>query len=225
VSRGKAAFSLMTQQLFLLALLAVGVSFLNYHNDALLSSVIGSTTSRWWIASVGTAVHESSHALVALLFGYNIVEFRPFIFNPASPVLGYVHYSYNTNNIVHKIGHFFVGIAPVVLPLLLLFLLYRYLLPSGLTRRPIRWRSILHWRTLLFVLLALQICLHMRCSPADMQNMLLGVPWLILLLLILGLVLPQGQNFLLQTTLRMTTLSLSLAGISYLLLRLITWIW
>lgn len=67
---------------------------------------------------IGTPVHELSHALVALLFGHKIKEivfFKPVSNNSTQDgqALGYVNHAYNKNNIYHRIGNFFIGVAPI----------------------------------------------------------------------------------------------------------------
>lgn len=83
--------------------------------------------------SVGTIVHESSHLLMALIFGHKIEEvkfFKP-ISSSSDNVLGYVNHSYNKNNLYNNIGNFFIGIAPLIGGTILIFLLFKFLVPSG----------------------------------------------------------------------------------------------
>ena len=220
---GKALLG-VAQQTGLLALLVLAVSWINQQSDVMLHSMIGSSLARWLFASIGTPVHELSHAAVALLFGYRIVEFRPFIADPTSTTLGYITYSYSTGTIWSQVGHFFVGIAPMIVPLAFLYLFYNFLLPPELRgRRNFHWRSFLRpfplLRCLLFAYLCTQIVLHMRCSPADLQNAVYGLPILLLMLFALGLVYPTGQRYLLASSTMMAIISLTFAIISNLVLR------
>ena len=212
------------QQVLLLTLLVFGVSWINQSSEIMLSGLIGSAWARWLFASIGTPVHEISHAAVALLFGYRIVEFRPFIADPTSPTLGFVRYSYTSGTFLSQVGHFFVGIAPVLVPLAFLYLLYRFLLPRNLVNAGrLQWRQL--WslgnllRCLLFIYISAQIVFHMRCSPADLQNATYGLPLLVGLLLVIGLVYPRGQRYLLASSTMMTILSLVFAIISQLIVR------
>lgn len=66
--------------------------------------------------SIGVCLHETSHFIVAKIFNFRIKEvklFRP-IKGKKDGILGYVSYSYNPNNLLHKIGLFFVGFAPLL---------------------------------------------------------------------------------------------------------------
>ena len=214
------AISKTLQQLLILAVLVLGVSWVNTYSERLLQGLMGSSAARWLFASIGTPVHEASHALMALLFGYRIVEFRPFIADPSSSMLGYVRYSYVPGGFISQIGHFFVGIAPVFLPFIVLYLLYRWLLPSGIwSERRLHWRRLFHIRTLLFVYLFAQIVLHMRSSPADLQNALYGLPFLLLLIFLIGLIWPRALDYLQRNSIRLTVLALAFAGIDFLLVR------
>ncbi len=81
--------------------------------------------------SIGVCIHETSHFVVAKIFNFKIKEiklFRP-IKGKRDGVLGYVSYSYNPNNIFHKIGLFFVGFAPLLGGILSLLLSMMIFLP------------------------------------------------------------------------------------------------
>ena len=78
---------------------------------------------------IGTPVHELSHAFFCLIFGHKIQEIK--LFRIADDgILGYVEHSYNKKNIYHRVGNFFIGIAPLIVISLILFLLARWLIPS-----------------------------------------------------------------------------------------------
>lgn len=218
--RARQSLIAVAQQLLILAILVFLVSFINNSSEILLSGLLGSTWTRWLFASIGTPVHELSHALIALLFGYTITDMRLFIPDPASATLGYVSYSYNQANLFQQIGHFFVGIAPVLLPLLVVYLLYRLLIPRDLASGGRgQWRKLLSLKTLLFLFLAAQIVLHMRCSSADLAGAQLGLPLLILLLFLLGLIVPKAQRYLLAASTMLTVLTVAFSLLDHLLIR------
>lgn len=83
---------------------------------------------------IGTPIHELSHALMALLFGHKInkiVFFKP----PSESVnervaLGYVNHSYNPNNLYHRIGLFFIGIAPTIGGVIAIYVVTYFLMPN-----------------------------------------------------------------------------------------------
>lgn len=84
------------------------------------------------ITGLGVCLHETSHLLMAKLFGFKIKDvkfFRP-VQGAKDGVLGYVNYSYNPKNILHKIGLFFVGFAPILGGILGLVLCIIIFLPN-----------------------------------------------------------------------------------------------
>lgn len=67
------------------------------------------------LTAPGVVIHELSHYIMSKLFGYRILEvklFRP-VEGAKDGVLGYVKSSYNPNNIIQRVGMFFVGFAPI----------------------------------------------------------------------------------------------------------------
>ena len=81
-------------------------------------------------AWIGTPIHELSHFLMCLLFGFKVSEvklFRPFK-GKKDGILGYVNYSYNPKNLYQKIGNFFVGIAPMIGGSIVIYILFRFLM-------------------------------------------------------------------------------------------------
>lgn len=82
---------------------------------------------------IGTPVHELSHALMCILFGHKIVEMKLFQIDEETGVLGYVNHSYNPRNIYHRMGNYFIGVAPIVGGTALIYLVIRFLLPATYT--------------------------------------------------------------------------------------------
>lgn len=81
-------------------------------------------------AWIGTPVHEFSHALFCIVFGHKIQEVAFFKPDKASGVLGYVSHNYNTKSIYQSVGNFFIGIAPLLIGSLILFLLFDTFFPD-----------------------------------------------------------------------------------------------
>jgi len=70
---------------------------------------------------LGTTIHETGHAIFAMIFGHRIVKFQPFSPDPKTGTLGQVQIGYNGNSIYQQIGRFFVGIAPVLFGTAMIF--------------------------------------------------------------------------------------------------------
>ncbi|MGM0578238.1 MAG: hypothetical protein ACQEXJ_21115 [Myxococcota bacterium] len=67
---------------------------------------------------LGTAVHESGHALFCVLFGHRITDICFFEPDPAKRhggTLGYVAHAYDPKNLYHLVGNLFIGIGPIIL--------------------------------------------------------------------------------------------------------------
>jgi hypothetical protein len=74
---------------------------------------------------IGTVVHEISHMIMALIFNHKIVKvelFRPRKYKEDG-VLGFVRSTYNPNSVYQQVGNFFIGIAPMILGTLTIWLL------------------------------------------------------------------------------------------------------
>ncbi len=166
------------------------------------------TTACYITGFIGTPVHECAHALMCIIFGHRIVEMKLFQVSSSDGTLGYVRHSYNRKNLYHRIGNFFIGIAPILVISVLLYFLARYFVPdmlyeityavslvsveSGIVESLMQIVNVLYiffsyytvgewW---IFVILGSFLALHMTLSPADIKNALGGL--ILLLLVILG---------------------------------------
>jgi hypothetical protein len=123
---GKAIFSTLTQLFILffpLLLLAFLMNFVSRTSENLSIKVMGRNIYLYLFGWLGTSVHELGHALFALIFGHKIKEIKLFKPDPKSGTLGYVNHTYNPKNLYHQTGNFFIGIGPILICTLLLFLL------------------------------------------------------------------------------------------------------
>jgi hypothetical protein len=77
---------------------------------------------------LGTSVHELGHALFCPLFAHKIKKISLFSPNRETDSLGVVIHSFNPNSLYERIGNFFIGIGPVILGPLVIFLAAQWLL-------------------------------------------------------------------------------------------------
>jgi hypothetical protein len=70
----------------------------------------------------GTFFHESAHAIACLIFRHKIKEIKFFSFDPEVDTLGYVNHSYNPKSFYQELGNFFIGIAPVISGIFLIYI-------------------------------------------------------------------------------------------------------
>lgn len=166
--------------------------------------------------AIGTPVHECAHALFCLLFGHKITEIKLFRINSADGTLGYVKHSYKPKNIYHRIGNFFIGVAPIIVISALLYLLAWLLLPSFIAdiSGGMRVNDFIgnigkvftdlfgvietfflycaNWQWWAFVTVGMFLALHMTLSKADIKGALSGIALLLAVVLavdaVLGLV-------------------------------------
>lgn len=110
----------------------------------------------------GACVHESSHALLCLLTGARITEFKVFTSQP--------HVTYNAPKLPF-IGNFFISSAPIFGGLLFLFLVNIFVLGHAFTFSTI---DTAHWHSILYSPLSL----------LAQMNLLQWQSWILLFLLI-----------------------------------------
>ncbi len=158
-----------------------------------------------WTAWIGTPIHELSHYLVAKLFFHRIDSVSLFKPNHQSGKLGEVLHSYNPRNWFQQIGNFFIGAAPLLGGVLVLWLLFIWLLPNSAEVRQAISQLQLNvasltsiFKTLfsstnlhnprfwLFIYLSFAVASHLAPSPVDQKSMWRGLVWLIALLLIIN---------------------------------------
>jgi len=163
--------------------------------------------------AIGTPVHECAHALFCLVFGHKITEIKLFQINSADGTLGYVNHTYNPKNIYHKIGNFFIGVAPIIVISAFLYLLAWLLMPDFIADISdciqvndfignigkvfsdlfgVIEAFFLHcfnWQWWVFVIVGTFLALHMTLSKEDIKGALSGVVLLLAAALIVDIVL------------------------------------
>ena len=85
----------------------------------------------YFVAWLGTPIHELGHALFCLIFLHKIEEIRFFKPDPVTGTLGYVFHKWNPKNPWHVLGNFFIGVGPVVIGCAVLFATFYFLIPDS----------------------------------------------------------------------------------------------
>lgn len=79
---------------------------------------------------IGVPLHEFCHALFAKIFFHQIGSIKWFDPTGKGGSYGVVVHHYNDRNIYHRVGLFFIGMGPVLLAPVFLFLMYSLLIPN-----------------------------------------------------------------------------------------------
>ncbi|AFM39400.1 hypothetical protein Desaci_0328 [Desulfosporosinus acidiphilus SJ4] len=82
-------------------------------------------------AWLGTPVHELGHAFMCLIFGHKITDIKLLTLNRSNGTLGYVSHSYNRKSIYQSVGNLFIGMAPLITGIGVLFLCLHFFLPKS----------------------------------------------------------------------------------------------
>lgn len=160
--------------------------------------------------AIGTPIHECAHALFCIIFGHKITDIKLFQINSIDGTLGYVNHSYNPKNIYHKIGNFFIGVAPIIVISIIQFLLAWWLLPNFVINFDFNYNTtdynigiifdniflvlrsfflnVTHWQWWLFLFLGSFLALHMTLSKEDIKGSASGVTVLITIILIVDVI-------------------------------------
>ena len=194
-----------TFQLFLmlgpLLLLALVMNYLSGINESLGYKLFGKKIYTYVFASLGTAIHELGHAVFAVIFGHKITQIT--LFSPKSNgTLGSVEHSYNPKNIYHNIGNFFIGIGPVILGSLIMYLLayqffgnYIQAIDTNLNSNTVRYIPIVlknmflelrssGWKDVMFLYVLYSIGSSITLSKVDIINARSGLIYFIMVVLI-----------------------------------------
>lgn len=117
----------LTVMLVPLLSLALLLNLLSSQTEKLLLRLFGTRAYLSTIGWLGTPVHETGHALFALLFGHKITRMNLYKPDPKTGTMGFVAHSYHPRNLYHQIGNFFIGIGPIIMGTLVLLLLSKIL--------------------------------------------------------------------------------------------------
>lgn len=150
---------------------------------------------------IGVPLHELCHALFAKAFLHKIEKIKWFDPQGKGGSYGTVVHTYNDRNPYHRIGLFFIGMGPVLLAPLILYLLYLWLIPGALGLQSLPSQplalardflgSLLHssnwtsWQFYVFLYLSVCLTSQMELSPDDFKIARGGIlPFFLLLVLI-----------------------------------------
>jgi hypothetical protein len=194
------------------------------------SKSIGTKFDHYFTGLIGTPVHEFGHALFCIPFGHKIIALKLFVFQPKDNTLGYVNHSYNSHNIWHQIGNFFIGIGPILFGSIIIFVLVKYLLANGsgivallfentmannldlslktmflnaikIIQHIFTSSNLKTWQFWVFIYTTLSIASHMELSPPDLKGALSGLITLVIVLFIInGLMLTFGSPITIGTS-------------------------
>ena len=120
----------LMQVIFTVGIIVLFGLIIAFLNKSFYTNLSGfGMTACYLTGAIGTPIHELSHALFCLIFGHKIHEIKLFQIG-GDGTLGYVNHSYNPKNIYHKIGNFFIGVAPIIGVSLAFYLLNLWLVPD-----------------------------------------------------------------------------------------------
>ncbi len=85
----------------------------------------------YFVAWLGTPIHELGHALFCIIFLHRIVDIKFFKPDPVTGTLGYVSHTWSKTNPWAVLGNFFIGIGPVILGCAVLFATFYFLIPNS----------------------------------------------------------------------------------------------
>jgi len=85
----------------------------------------------YFVAWLGTPIHELGHALFCVIFMHKIVKIEFFKPDPLTGTLGYVSHKWNHSNPWQVLGNFFIGVGPVILGCVVLFAVFYFLIPDS----------------------------------------------------------------------------------------------
>ena len=124
-----AGIATLTQLVILIGpilFLAFIMNFVARKNEYLSYRVLGQKVYLFVFGWLGTSVHELGHAIFAIIFAHKVSEIKLFT-TGSGKSLGQVKHSYTKGNPYQTIGNFFIGIGPILLGSLLLWMVTWFL--------------------------------------------------------------------------------------------------
>ena len=184
-------------------LIAIVMQFFSGAIERKLCRLLGIKLYLLLFGWLGTCVHESGHALFCIIFRHKINEIKFFKPDLESGTLGYVNHSYNTKSIYQSIGNFFIGIGPIILGSIVIYIAtYLFLgemvqscqtkgasafsqalsLLGGL----FHFSNLTNWKFYLFLYICLSVGGSINLSPPDLKGATKGFISVVLFLLVVN---------------------------------------
>lgn len=110
---------------------ALALTVLSKATNKLLVAINCRTVRVYFFELVGVPVHEFSHVFFCKLFGHEVTMVKWFDPNGKNGASGAVQHQFNPWNPYHRIGQFFIGLAPVIAAPFILAILLRVFIPSS----------------------------------------------------------------------------------------------
>jgi hypothetical protein len=85
----------------------------------------------YFVAWLGTPIHELGHTLFCIIFMHKIVEIQLFKPDPLTGTLGYVSHKWNHLNPWQVLGNLFINTGPIILGCAVLFAIFYFLIPNS----------------------------------------------------------------------------------------------
>jgi hypothetical protein len=89
---------------------------------SLYAKTLGPRAELYITGWIGTPVHEMSHAIFCLIFKHKIDDMKLFTMKSTNGVIGYVTHSYDTRSWYQQAGNFFIGVAPILIGSIVIYL-------------------------------------------------------------------------------------------------------
>jgi len=126
-----------------LLILAVLMNLVSKQTKKYSFLLFGTKTYLYIFGWLGVSIHELGHALFCILFKHKIEKMVLFQPNGTGGALGYVNHSYNKNSIYQNIGNLFIGIGPILLGSILLYVITYYLYGFKIEMEAIDFKKII----------------------------------------------------------------------------------
>jgi hypothetical protein len=138
------SFSQLVVILLPFALAVVVLSPLADRNHNLLIRCFGFRPYILFI-SFSTILHEASHAIMCVVFGHRIVRFKALPTGSEEGEAGLVQHGWNSRSIYQSIGNFFIGVAPMIVGILVIYVLTTLCFPEFCSWHYSLLRGSTHW--------------------------------------------------------------------------------